>query len=145
MKSHMHIARKTGTLGNGQSIPVADLLVLGFFSHITIEHEILMKKQHAEYVAYICSTQIGACLSWDRTKSRYTKKLIELNSSCQSKSPSLCLNTHFAHSKHIYNSLQFAIIFQYLVCYFAQIKRTNTGKSKQIPVSEWMERHLVKN
>lgn len=63
MKSYMHIARKTGTPRNGQGIPVADLLVLGFFSHVTIKHEILMKKQHIEYVAYICNTWIGACLS----------------------------------------------------------------------------------
>lgn len=32
MKSHMHIERRTVTLGNGQIIPADDLLVLGFFS-----------------------------------------------------------------------------------------------------------------
>lgn len=29
-----------------------------FFGHFTTQHEILMKKQHAGYVAYICSTWI---------------------------------------------------------------------------------------
>lgn len=102
MKSHMHIARRAGTPGNGQNIPVDDLLLLGFFSHIITEHEILMKRQHAEHVACICSTCTGACLSWDRTKSRYTKKLIELNSSCQPNLSRLCLNTHFPPSKNVY-------------------------------------------
>lgn len=64
MKSHMHIERRTVTLGNGQIIPADDLLVLGFFfSHIIIEHEMLMKRQHSEQAAYIYSTCSGACLS----------------------------------------------------------------------------------
>lgn len=141
----MSLARKSRTPGNGQSTPVVVLSVGGFLTTSQYNIKSWWKKQRAGLLAYICSTWISACLSWDRTKSRYRNKLLELNSFCQPKSLRVWLIIHFAHIKQVYNALQFAIVFPDLVHYFAQGKRANPGKSKQISFFEWTEWHLVKN
>lgn len=140
----MFLARKSGTPGNGQSTPVVGLLLV-FWSLHNITWNTNAKPACRVCCLYLqCMDQCLSIMRQNRTKSRYRKKLIELNSSCQPKSPSVCLITHFAGTRHVYNLCNLPSYFHMSYDY-AQVKGKNPGKSKQISVYKWTEWHLVKN